>query len=129
MKVEHRADELELQQIVERVVDSILEAPESEIDAELRAYGEDPAAAAERLRGRIRRTVEWRRSERRVKAYTQTQQALMLHSPDLSLPTPINKRPSSPASNRRGTEGPSPKAGSRRPRLVTLTDRDNPSDD
>lgn len=57
-------DERELQRLAEGVVDSILEAPEDEIDDALRAAGEDPREVAERTRRLVRAAVDRRRKER-----------------------------------------------------------------
>ncbi len=78
MAAENRNHEQELKRILDGVVDSILEAPEDEIDDDLRAAGEDPDAAAERLRAKLAGTVERHRSHRRTRATVRMQQHVLL---------------------------------------------------
>lgn len=70
----------ELERLLDGILESILEAPEEEIDEDLRAAGEDPDAAAERLRGRLAATVERHRFRRRGRAKLRIQQNLLLAS-------------------------------------------------
>lgn len=78
MMTDSRDYDLELQRIVEGLVDSILEAPEEEIDADLRAAGDDPEAVADRLGAKLRETVEDYRGGRMARSYVRIQQKLLL---------------------------------------------------
>ncbi len=77
MATEDRSHE-PLDRILNGIVDSILEAPEEEIDADLIAAGDDPEAAADRLRTKLAGTVERNRFRRRARANVRIQQKVLL---------------------------------------------------
>ncbi len=86
MSAKHRDERAELARILDGVVDSILEAPEEEIDGDLRALGEDPEKAAMRARQLALAAVQQHRTGRRESARRQfddQQQALEAQSYDL----------------------------------------------
>ncbi len=78
MATDNRNHRLELDRVLGGIVDSIMEAPEDEIDEDLRAAGDDPAAAAARLRAKLAGTVERHRSHRRTRANARMQQHVFL---------------------------------------------------
>lgn len=85
--------DLELQRIVEGVVDSILRAPEDEIDEELRAAGDDPDTVADGLAASLQETIERHRRGRRALAHVRIQQNLFLtRTPAYGLPKSEEKR-------------------------------------
>ncbi len=80
MASENRDHRQELERILDGIVESIMEAPEEEVDEDLRAAGEDPDAAADRLRARLAGTVERHRFHRRARASARMQQSVLLMS-------------------------------------------------
>ena len=61
MPTRNEDHERQLERIVDGMVESILEAPEDEIDEDLRAAGADPERAADETREVIAKTLERRR--------------------------------------------------------------------
>jgi len=61
---DRRDYELELRRVVDRIASSVLEATDEEIEEELRAEGEDPAASAEELRAQLLGLVDSEREKR-----------------------------------------------------------------
>ncbi|MCP4004546.1 MAG: hypothetical protein GY725_10155 [bacterium] len=78
MATEKRNHRLELDRVLGGIVDSIMEAPEAEIEEDLRAAGDDPEATADRLRAKLANTVERHRSHRRTRATARMQQHVFL---------------------------------------------------
>lgn len=75
---EKRNYELDLQRIVDGMVEAILEAPEKEIDEELREAGIDPDVAAEGLRAKLERTVKKQHAARSARAHHRIQKDLFM---------------------------------------------------
>ncbi len=71
MAAKRRDERARLARILDGVVDSILEAPEEEIDADLRAVGEDPEQAAMRARQLALDAAQQHRARRRERARQQ----------------------------------------------------------
>ncbi len=93
MAADDRDHELEHERILDGIVESILEAPEAELDDDLRAAGDDPDAAADRLRARLASTVERRRFSRRARAKVRIQQQVhLIGAQPLKLPESEQQR-------------------------------------
>ncbi len=82
-----------LERILSGIVDSILDAPEEEIDDDLRAVGEDPEKAAMRARQLALDAVQQHRARRRESARRQfDDQQEALEARDYDLPGTAEER-------------------------------------
>ncbi len=71
MAAKRRDERAQLARLLDGVVDSILDAPEEEIDADLRALGEEPEQAAMHARQLALDAIQQHRTQRRERARQQ----------------------------------------------------------